>query len=87
MNEDNYIKGFNAGYLMQEKSPELYKQLSDGINKDSDFINGLKDGGEQFINDARSTLMKEKADDLDPDKNMLGKSPDISKDRDKDIEK
>ena len=31
MNEDKYIKGFNAGYLMQEKDPDLFKKLNENL--------------------------------------------------------
>ena len=87
MDEEKYLKGFNAGYLMQEKSPELYKNLSENLSLNNEFVSGLKDGGEQYIKEARSSLMKDSMDDLDPDKITPDKSPNITKDRDKHLDK
>lgn len=45
---DKYIKGFNSGYTLRQHSPKLAKELIDLLKEQSDFIQGLKDGKEQF---------------------------------------
>ncbi len=39
----HYIKGFNNAYFLAEYNPTLINKLIT-IEKDSDYINGLKDG-------------------------------------------
>ena len=45
---EKYIKGFNSGYTLRQHSPKLAKELIDLLKEQSDYIQGLKDGKEQF---------------------------------------
>jgi len=87
MNEERYIKGFNAGYLMQEKDPDLFKSLSENLTMKNEFLEGMKDGGEQYVHDQVDQLKDQHKDDLDPDKMLLDNIPSKEKDRSKDLEK
>lgn len=49
-NQANYQKGFNEGYLIAEHMPELSDQISK-IDNDVPRIEGLRDGGKQFVLD------------------------------------
>ncbi|MEI9911352.1 MAG: hypothetical protein WDO71_17830 [Bacteroidota bacterium] len=48
-NQDNqYAKGFNAGYLLSQHEPQLLNQLLKGTNDDSQYLQGLKMGKKQY---------------------------------------
>jgi hypothetical protein len=87
MNEDKYIKGFNAGYLMQEKDPDLFKKLNENLSLKSEFIEGMKAGGEQYIKEATTKLKGSIGNDLDPDKTIPAKSPSKDKTHSKGLDK
>jgi hypothetical protein len=38
---DEYIKGFNNGYLLRKHHPMLAKELEDGIKDKSPYLSGL----------------------------------------------
>jgi hypothetical protein len=47
-NEKNYIKGFNAGYLLNQYEPELMKQILASPNdRDNDYFYSLQQGKKQ----------------------------------------
>ncbi len=47
-NEKNYIKGFNAGYLLSQHEPELMKKIMASPNdRTNDYYSGLQDGKKQ----------------------------------------
>ncbi len=43
-----YIEGFNSGYIIRKESPELAKKLIGSLKEQDDYIQGLKDGKQQF---------------------------------------
>lgn len=45
--EKQYTKGFNSGYLLSKHEPELFDQLLNSLNKDSEYIQGMKQGKHQ----------------------------------------
>ena len=87
MNEERYISGFNAGYLMQEKDPDLFKKLNENLSVKSEFIEGMKAGGEQFVKDTVSNLKKTMGKDLTPSKTIPIQSKSQSKSYDKGLDK
>jgi uncharacterized membrane protein YgcG len=48
MNEQQYIKGFNNGYLLSQHEPELLQQILQSPIKDNDYFNGLKSGHKEY---------------------------------------
>lgn len=62
----NYVKGFNNAYFLAEHNPTLINKLIT-IEKDIDYINGLKDGKKTYeleqqksrINDLRKLRSKD----------------------------
>ncbi len=65
----HYIKGFNNAYFLAEHNPALISKLIT-IEKDIDYINGLKDGKKTFelelqksrISDLRKLRSKDERD-------------------------
>jgi hypothetical protein len=45
---DEYIKGFNNGYLLRKHHPMLVKELEDGIKGKSPYLSGLKAGSKEY---------------------------------------
>ena len=45
---DEYIKGFNNGYLLRKHLPMLVKELEDGIKGKSPYLSGLKAGSKEY---------------------------------------
>ena len=44
-----YISGFNDGYLIASKEPELFDKVINGIKaKNHDYVQGLYDGKQQY---------------------------------------
>lgn len=50
LQEADYTKGFNDGYIMTKHLPELSEKLS-GIESDAPRIDGFKEGRKQFVLD------------------------------------
>jgi len=88
---DPYTEGFNRGYVIRQYEPELMKTLLDGLQGESDYTNGLKDGAAQYEMD----LTQEKGKDIIPpfDMDNIDSShidldtPDKSPDKDRDKSK
>ena len=59
MDEKVYIKAFNQGYRLKEHLPEFFDTLVSAIIDNSEYKQGLKAGGEQFVLD--SSKLKEVA--------------------------
>jgi hypothetical protein len=57
MENDKYVLGFNHGYILLDKKPELLGFISK-TNSKSDYIQGLKDGSFQFYLEAHKDIMK-----------------------------
>jgi hypothetical protein len=59
-NEKSYIKGFNAGYLLNQHEPELMKQiLATPQDKNNDYFSGLQDGKKQHDKEKILAQMKQ----------------------------
>lgn len=47
---DNYLKGFNNGYILSKYSPELAEKLSQ-VKSESPRMEGFRDGRTEFVNE------------------------------------
>ena len=45
---DEYVKGFNNGYLLRKHHPMLAKELENGIKGKSPYLSGLKAGSKEY---------------------------------------
>ena len=55
-NEEQYIKGFNSGYLLAKHEPELAQQLVIQKNDESDYFRGLVSGKKEYDREAELEL-------------------------------
>lgn len=46
--EQQYIKGFNHGYILSQHEPELLQQLLQSPVKDNDYFDGLTSGHKEY---------------------------------------
>ena len=53
MEEQQYISGFNRGYLIAKHEPELSAKLSTIENQQNPFFSGMMDGKEQYEKEVR----------------------------------
>ena len=81
MNEKNYAKGFNQGYLLQQHKPELSDKIKSTL-KDSknDRDIGFVDGAKEFTMEKLNKLLSKKPNYSH--KNIQDKQPglDMTKD-------
>ena len=54
----HYIKGFNNAYFLAEHNPALINKLIT-IEKDIDYINGLKDGKKTYELEQQKSRIKD----------------------------
>ncbi|MBA4853461.1 hypothetical protein [Emticicia sp. BO119] len=80
--DPDYLKGFNAGYIIAQYEPELAEKLSK-IEAVSPRIVGMQQGREQFIKEH----LKEKLPNWLKDNPNQNKSHTPSKDQNKQIDK
>lgn len=66
MNEEDYQKSFNDGYILQQFEPQLAEHLASAKGS-GDKINAFKEGREQFINETNKERKAEKSRDHLPD--------------------
>ncbi len=45
---DEYLKGFNSGYLLRKYDPMLAKELTTGIKGKSPYLIGLQAGSNEY---------------------------------------
>ena len=45
---EEYVKGFNNGYLIRKNHPVLAKNLLSGASGKSEYLEGLKAGGQEY---------------------------------------
>jgi len=45
---EEYVKGFNNGYLIRKSHPVLAKNLMSGASGKSEYLDGLKAGGLEY---------------------------------------
>ncbi len=76
-----YIEGFNSGYVIRKESPELAKNLIETLKEQDDYIQGLKDGKQQF----EKELDKEIHRWADQHKENIKDQPSPEKSKDKGI--
>ena len=77
---EKYIKGFNSGYTLRQHSSKLAKELIDLLKEQSDYIQGLKDGKEQF----EKEMDKEIHRWIEQHKANVDQEPSIKKEKGKD---
>ncbi|MGY3213962.1 hypothetical protein [Mucilaginibacter sp. HD30] len=53
MEEQQYISGFNRGYLIAKHEPDLAAKLAATPNQENPFFSGLIDGKEQYEMEVR----------------------------------
>ena len=64
---EEYVKGFNNGYLIRKNNPVLAKTLLDGATGKSEYLQGLKEGNQEYekewakeLEDMKEQQMQEK---------------------------
>ena len=45
---EEYVKGFNSGYLIRKNHPLLAKNLVSGTSGESEYLEGLKAGSQEY---------------------------------------
>ena len=45
---EEYVKGFNNGYLIRKNHPVLAKNLVNGASGKSEYLDGLKAGSQEY---------------------------------------
>lgn len=79
LQESDFIKGFNDGYIMTKHYPELSAKLAE-IESDAPRIDGFKEGRKQFVIDkAKEAREQWKSQDKAP-----AQEPQKAKDKDMD---
>ena len=70
---EEYVKGFNNGYLIRKNNPVLAKNLLGGASGKSEYLDGLKDGSKEYEKEWAKSLeemkiqqMEEKKKGIDP---------------------
>jgi hypothetical protein len=48
MKENIYVSGFNAGYRLKKEAPNILSTMLEGMEKESTYKMGLRDGGKQY---------------------------------------
>ncbi len=46
---EEYVKGFNNGYLLRKNHPVLAKGLVSGASGKSEYLDGLKAGSQEYV--------------------------------------
>lgn len=69
MNEENYIKGFNSGFILAGHKPELLQTVTEHLPPINDYVTGLMDGKEQL----EHLLAKEKLQIIEELRNLTVK--------------
>ena len=73
--EQQFIKGFNNGYLLAQHEPKLAAQLSATPNSQSDYYKGLINGKDQYEKEMREATK------------AMTKKPPVKGDREMDFER
>lgn len=70
MDEKNLTDGFNSGYYLAKEKPELLKTLLNGVTGNSDYLDGLKAGQNEYMQEEYARRMNEHMNQKDkaPDK-------------------
>ena len=53
---EQYIKGFNSGYIMRKNHPVLAKNIINGSRGKSEYLKGFKAGAKQYEIDLEPKL-------------------------------
>jgi hypothetical protein len=48
MNEQQYIRGFNSGFLLAQFEPKLLDTVTKNLHSMNEYLEGLFDGREEF---------------------------------------
>ncbi len=57
-----YLKGFNVGYQIAKNDPQLFGQLTKSLDRDNDYIQGLKMGQKQLDREKLLEQLKQSKD-------------------------
>lgn len=60
MEDKEYIKGFNQGYLFKQHKPLLYETVSKGLVEETPYRDGFRDGGKQYETERIQQQIKER---------------------------
>jgi len=55
---NEYVQGFNNGYIIRKNHPLLMKTLTKGIKENSEYVEGLKAGGSQYESEMKLMMSK-----------------------------
>lgn len=58
---EQYLKGFNNGYLLRKHDPVLAKHIIAGASGPSEYLSGLKDGNKEYERELELKLQQYKA--------------------------
>ena len=86
MDEQEYTKGFNQGYMLMQHNPKLAEAIFKSLEgKDNPLSLGIMDGGKEFMKEAKE---KDRFKGLHQNYKLPGKTEkedrDVSKDKSKD---
>ena len=73
MNEQQYIKGFNHGYLLSQHEPDLLNQLLQSSIKENDYFDGLTSGNKECVSEKSKQYLINKVPSHDKDDKGLEK--------------
>ena len=69
MNEVDFTKGFNNGYLLAKHSPEVMNKLTASIQPENDYLQGMFSGAKQHEVEMSKISIKEQPNRfINPDK-------------------
>ena len=69
MNEVDFTKGFNNGYLLAKHAPEVMSKLTTSIQPENDYFQGMFSGAKQHEMEITKTITKEEpSKTISPDK-------------------
>jgi len=65
---EEYVKGFNNGYLIRKNHPVLAKNLLSGANGKSEYLEGLKAGSNEYEKEWAKNLEEMKQQQMEEKK-------------------
>ena len=72
------LEGYNAGYIIKQKTPELFKQLQESL-KDVDlpFFNAFEEGGKEYTQEKiRELVRKDSKPNINEELKLSKENPD-----------
>jgi len=65
---EEYVKGFNNGYLIRKSHPVLAKNLVSGTSGKSEYLEGLKAGSQEYEKEWAKNLVEMKKQQMEEKK-------------------